>query len=82
MSGEDKKEPHHTDTYTAKSLIRMGYSKVDGEWKKRDLQEVSSSSEQGEDTEEEPIPTAEPAPIPEDIPTDQAQETAPTQVEP
>ena len=37
LSGEDKKEPHHTVTYTAKSLVRMGYSKVDGEWKKRDL---------------------------------------------
>ena len=31
LSGEDKKEPHHTDTYTAKSFIRMGYSKIDGE---------------------------------------------------
>ena len=31
LSGEDKKEPHHTDTYTAKSLIRMGYTKVDGQ---------------------------------------------------
>ena len=30
LSGEDKKEPHHTDTYTAKSLIKMGYTKVDG----------------------------------------------------
>ena len=82
LSGEDKKEPHHTDTYTAKSLIRMGYNKVDGQWKKRDIQEVSSSSEQGEDTEEEPIPTVEPAPIPEDIPTDQAQETTPPSVQP
>ena len=82
LSGEDKKEPHHTDTYTAKSLIRMGYSKVDGEWKKKDLQEVSSSSEQEEDTEEEHVHTAEPAPIPEDIPTAQSQETTPPPVEP
>ena len=82
LSGEDKREPHHTDTYTAKSLIRMGYSKIDGEWKKKDLQEVSSSSEQEEDTEEEQVPTLEPAPILEDIPIDQHQETAPPSVEP
>ena len=82
LSGEDKREPHHTDTYTAKSLIRMGYNKVDDEWKKKDLQEVSSSSEQEEDTEEEQVPTSEPAPIPEDIPIDQPQETAPPSVEP
>ena len=69
LSGEDKKELHHTDTYTAKSLIRMGYSKIDGEWRKRDHQEVSSSSEQQEDTEEENVPTV---PI---------QETAPPPVE-
>ena len=81
LSGEDKKEPHHTDTYTAKSLIRMGYTKVDGEWKKRDLQEVSSSSEQEEDTEEEQVSTTETAPIQEDIPTAQSQETAPPPVE-
>ena len=31
LSGEDKREPHHTDTYTAKSLTRMGYSKINGE---------------------------------------------------
>ena len=56
----------------------MGYNKVNGEWKKKDLQEVSSSSEQEEDTEEEQVPTSEPAPIPEDIPIDPIQETAPT----
>ena len=82
LSGEDKKEPHHTDTYTTKSLIRMGYTKVDGEWKKRDLKEFSSSSEQGEDTKEEHVPTSEPAPIPKDIPTTQTQETAPPSMEP
>ena len=60
---------------------RMGYNKVDGEWKKKDLQEVSSSSEQEEDTEEEQVPTSEPAPIPEDIPIE-PQETAPTLVAP
>ena len=31
LDGEDKKDPHHTDTYTAKSLIRMGYHK--SEWR-------------------------------------------------
>ena len=70
LSGEDKKELHHTDTYTAKSLIRMGYSKIDGEWKKRDHQEVSSSSEQEEDNEEENVSTVsiqETAPPQEDI---------------
>ena len=36
LSGEDKREPHHTDTYTAKSLKRMGYIKINGEWKKKD----------------------------------------------
>ena len=81
LSGEDKKEPHHTDTYTAKSLIRMGYSKIDGEWKKRDLQEVSSSSEQEEDTEEENVPTEETSPVQEDIPTAPSQEAAPPQEE-
>ena len=59
----------------------MGYSKIDGEWKKRDLQEVSSSSEQEEDTEEENVSTAETAPIQEDIPTAPSQETAPPQEE-
>ena len=44
LSGEDKKDPHHTDTYTAKSLIRMGYHKVNGEWRKKDHQEASSST--------------------------------------
>ena len=70
LSSEDKKELHHTDTYTAKSLIRMGYSKIDGEWKKRDHQEVSSSSEQEEDNEEENVSTVsiqETAPPQEDI---------------
>ena len=77
LTGQDKREPHHTDPYTAKSLTRMGYTKINGEWKKRDLQEASSSSEQEEDTEEEQVPTSEPAPMSEDIPIE-TQETAPT----
>ena len=81
LSGEDKKELHHTDTYTAKSLIRMGYSKIDGEWKKRDHQEVSSSSEQEEDTEEENVPTEVTIPVQENVPTVPIQENAPIQEE-
>ena len=80
LSGEDKKELHHTDTYTAKSLIRMGYSKIDGEWKKRDHQEVSSSSEQEEDNEEEnvsTVPIQDPAP-----PQEEHQEQEPTEQAP
>ena len=80
LSGEDKKEPHHIDTYTAKSLIRMGYTKIDGEWRKRDHQEVSSSSEQEEDTKEENVPTEETTLVQEDTPTAPSQETAPPPV--
>ena len=81
LSGEDKKALHHTDTYTAKSLIRMGYSKIDEEWKKRDNQEVSSSSEQEEDIEEENIHTEVTSPVQENVPTAPSQETAPPPVE-
>ena len=30
LSGEDSKQLYHTDTYTAKSLIRMGYHLSNG----------------------------------------------------
>ena len=76
LSGEDKREPHHTDTYTAKSLTRMGYIKINGEWKKKDQQESSSSSEEEEDTQADPLPPSEPVPTHEDIPTETFEEPA------
>ena len=76
LSGEDKREPHHTDTYTAKSLKRMGYIKINGEWRKKDQPVSSSSSEGEEETPADPLPPSEPVSTHEDIPTETFEETA------
>ena len=56
LSGEDGKELHHSDTYSVKSLMRMGYHLIDGHWKKKVLgQKVikSLSEEEEEETKEQ-----------------------------
>ena len=35
LEGEDNRQLHHTDTYSTKSLIRMGYHLSNGQWKKK-----------------------------------------------
>ena len=35
LEGEDSRQLHHTDTYSTKSLIRMGYHLSNGQWKKK-----------------------------------------------
>ena len=35
LNREDSKQLHHTDTYTAKSLVRMGYHLSSGQWRKK-----------------------------------------------
>ena len=35
LSREDGKALHHSDTYSAKSLMRMGYHLTEGYWKKK-----------------------------------------------
>ena len=37
LTEEDEKALHHTNTYSAKSLQRMGYHFSDGSWKKKVL---------------------------------------------
>ena len=53
LSGKDEKKLHHSDTYSAKSLMRMGYHLSDGHWKRKVLGEkVKSSSESSSEDEE------------------------------
>ena len=55
LSGEDSRQLHHTDTYTAKSLIRMGYHLSNGQWRKKifgQRVDKSSSEEEYEDDEQ------------------------------
>ena len=37
LEGEDSRQLHHIDTYSTKSLIRMGYHLSNGQWKKKNL---------------------------------------------
>ena len=55
LSREDSRQLHHTDTYTAKSLIRMGYHLSNGQWRKKifgQRADKSSSEEEDEDDEQ------------------------------
>ena len=56
MSGEDSRQLHHTDTYSTKSLNRMGYYLLNGQWKKKisSQRADTSSSEDEEEDEEQP----------------------------
>ena len=52
LTREDGKALHHTNTYSVKSLIRMGYHFFDGQWKKKVLaQKVIQSFSDDEDEE-------------------------------
>ena len=35
LDGEDGRQLHHSDTYSTKSLMRMGYHLSNGQWKKK-----------------------------------------------
>ena len=35
LEGEDGRQLHHSDTYSTKSLMRMGYHLSNGQWKKK-----------------------------------------------
>ena len=61
LSGEDGKALYHSDTYSVKSLIRMGYHLSDGHWKRKvSGQKVVESSSDDEDEEtEEQLPNIE-----------------------
>ena len=37
LEGEDGRQLYHTDMYSTKSLIRMGYHLSNGQWKKKIL---------------------------------------------
>ena len=54
LSGEDNRQLHHTDTYTAKSLIGMGYHLSNGQWRKKiSAQRADTSSSEDEEEDEE-----------------------------
>ena len=55
INDEDGRKLHHSDTYSAKSLIRMGYHLSNGQWKKKVSRQKDdkSSSEDKEKTEEQ-----------------------------
>ena len=44
LSGEDSRQLHHTDTYIAKSLIRMGYHLSNGQWRKKNFGQKADKS--------------------------------------
>ena len=54
LEGEDSRQLHHTDTYSTKSLIRIGYHLSNGQWKKKNSGQRAnkSSSEDEEEIEE------------------------------
>ena len=60
LSGEDSRQLHHTDTYIAKSLIRMEYHLSNGQWRKKisGQRADTSSSEDEEEDEEQPYEVA------------------------
>ena len=50
LSGEDSRQLHHTDTYSAKSLNRMRYHLLNGQWRKKiSGQRVDTSSSEDEE---------------------------------
>ena len=55
LNGEDGRKLHYNDTYSTKSLMRMGYHLLNGHWKKKvSGQRVDKSScEDKEETEEQ-----------------------------
>ena len=54
LSGEDSRQLHHTDTYSAKSLNRMGYYLLNGQQRKKiSGQRVDTSSREDEEEDEE-----------------------------
>jgi len=54
LNGEDGRPLHHTDTYSSKSLQRMGYQLTEGAWRKKgsDLRAIGSSSSDEDDDDE------------------------------
>ena len=56
LSGEDSRQLHHTNTYSTKSLNRMGYYLLNGQWRKKVSGQIveTSSSEDEEEDEEQP----------------------------
>ena len=61
LTEEDGKALHHTDTYSSKSLIRMGYHFSDGHWKKKVLGQraIESSSDDEDEEMNEQLPNIE-----------------------
>ena len=61
LSGEDEKVLYHIDTYSAKSLTRMGYHLSDGQWKRKisGQKVIQSSNEEEEEETEEQQPNVE-----------------------
>ena len=54
LIGQDSRQVHHTDTYSIKSLIRMGYCFSNKQWKKKTSgQHADKSSSEDEDECEE-----------------------------
>ena len=55
LDDEDSRQLHHSDTYSTKSLIRMGYHLSNRQWKKKISRQRAdkSSSEDEEETEEQ-----------------------------
>ena len=56
LNGEDERKLHHSDTYSAKSLMKMGYHLSNYHWKKevsRQRVDESSSEDEEEETEEQ-----------------------------
>ena len=50
LEGEDSRLLHHTDTYSIKSLIRMEYHLLNGQWKKKiSRQRADKSSNEDEE---------------------------------
>ena len=61
LNEEDGRELHHSHTYSAKSLMRMGYHLFDGYWKRKisGQKVVQSFSEDEEEENEEQHPNIE-----------------------
>ena len=57
LEEEASKSLHHTDTYTARTLIRMGYEKVNGQWihTGAGIQGEAPEGDAPEDEDEEPM---------------------------
>ena len=54
LSEEDSRQLHHTDTYFTKSLNRMGYHLLNGQWRKKiSGQRVDTSLSEDEEKDED-----------------------------